>query len=143
MAEGRGGQPPGGGAFKWCIPAPISSQTRATISARGTRVYNFHVAELQNYAVGGCGVLVHNTNEPGLGKDVERAVSRFSKLKLGQQVDEYKSLLKTYRKHLDKYGQQPGQTSGEVNRIERQLHEYRRILEGRGKQFGPCGELVE
>jgi hypothetical protein len=28
------------------------------------RVYNFHVAELQNYAVGGCGVLVHNTNDP-------------------------------------------------------------------------------
>jgi hypothetical protein len=27
------------------------------------RVYNFHVAELQNYAVGECGVLVHNTNE--------------------------------------------------------------------------------
>jgi hypothetical protein len=32
------------------------------------RVYNFHVAELQNYAVGECGVLVHNTNDPpGLG----------------------------------------------------------------------------
>jgi hypothetical protein len=28
------------------------------------RVYNFHVAELQNYAVGACGVLVHNTNDP-------------------------------------------------------------------------------
>jgi hypothetical protein len=28
------------------------------------RVYNFHVAELQNYAVGECGVLVHNTNDP-------------------------------------------------------------------------------
>ena len=27
-------------------------------------VYNFHVAQLQNYAVGGCGVLVHNTNDP-------------------------------------------------------------------------------
>jgi RHS repeat-associated protein len=28
------------------------------------QVYNFHVAELQNYAVGECGVLVHNTNDP-------------------------------------------------------------------------------
>ena len=28
------------------------------------KVYNFHVAELQNYAVGECGVLVHNTNDP-------------------------------------------------------------------------------
>lgn len=28
------------------------------------RVYNFHVAQLQNYAVGGFGVLVHNTNDP-------------------------------------------------------------------------------
>jgi Intein splicing domain len=26
-------------------------------------VYNFHVAELQNYAVGDCGILVHNANE--------------------------------------------------------------------------------
>jgi RHS repeat-associated protein len=32
------------------------------------QVYNFHVAELQNYAVGECGALVHNTNDPpGLG----------------------------------------------------------------------------
>jgi hypothetical protein len=30
-------------------------------------VYNFHVAELQNYAVGECGVLVHNTNDPSPG----------------------------------------------------------------------------
>jgi RHS repeat-associated protein len=29
-------------------------------------VYNFHVAELQNYAVGASGVLVHNSNEDGL-----------------------------------------------------------------------------
>jgi hypothetical protein len=28
------------------------------------QVYNFHVAELQNYAVGGSGILVHNTNDP-------------------------------------------------------------------------------
>jgi hypothetical protein len=28
------------------------------------RVYNFHVAELQNYAVGISGVLVHNANDP-------------------------------------------------------------------------------
>jgi hypothetical protein len=32
------------------------------------QVYNFHVAELQNYAVGVCGVLVHNTNDPSLGR---------------------------------------------------------------------------
>jgi hypothetical protein len=30
-------------------------------------VYNFHVAELQNYAVGECGVLVHNSNTTGKG----------------------------------------------------------------------------
>jgi hypothetical protein len=30
---------------------------------REEQVYNFHVAELQNYAVGSCGVLVHNTND--------------------------------------------------------------------------------
>jgi hypothetical protein len=27
-------------------------------------VYNFHVADLQNYAIGECGILVHNTNDP-------------------------------------------------------------------------------
>jgi hypothetical protein len=27
-------------------------------------VYNFQVAELQNYAVGNCGILVHNANDP-------------------------------------------------------------------------------
>jgi len=31
------------------------------------RVYNFEVAELQNYAVGSCGALVHNRNEGKLG----------------------------------------------------------------------------
>jgi RHS repeat-associated protein len=28
------------------------------------QVYNCHVAELQNYAVGACGALIHNTNDP-------------------------------------------------------------------------------
>jgi RHS repeat-associated protein len=37
------------------------------------RVYNFHVAELQNYAVGNGGVLVHNTNDPGPRSTLPRA----------------------------------------------------------------------
>jgi hypothetical protein len=36
-------------------------------------VYNFHVAELQNYAVGDCGVLVHNTNDPAVGQPPQGA----------------------------------------------------------------------
>jgi RHS repeat-associated protein len=39
MGEGRGPQPPGGGAaFKWRIPAPISAFSRANFSARVTVV---------------------------------------------------------------------------------------------------------
>jgi hypothetical protein len=36
-------------------------------------VYNFAVAELQNYAVGICGVLVHNTNDPTTSKPAPRS----------------------------------------------------------------------
>jgi RHS repeat-associated protein len=38
-------------------------------------VYNFHVDELENYAVGGCGVLVHNRNttDPGNGSNAGNA----------------------------------------------------------------------
>jgi hypothetical protein len=148
-------------------------------------VYNFQVAELEDYSVGRIGALVHNKNggEPGANpadapltdqeweaygkavengyegdpeefareqraqpeaeqKDTESEVKRFSKRKLGQQEEEYDNLWKTYRKHLEKYGQEPGQTTGETNRMERQLQEYRRILEGRGRQFGPDGKLI-
>lgn len=37
-------------------------------------VYNFNVAELQNYAVGTCGVLVHNTNEPSSSFDPSSSI---------------------------------------------------------------------
>jgi hypothetical protein len=51
------------------------------------RVYNFHVEELQNYAVGGCGVLVHNTNDPAV-----PGRQKGKRMKLGdnalQQLDE-------------------------------------------------------
>ncbi len=36
------------------------------------RVYNFRVADLQNYAIGRSGVLVHNTNDAHHGIDIER-----------------------------------------------------------------------
>jgi RHS repeat-associated protein len=64
--------------------------------------------------------------------DISRAVSRFEKQKLGQQMKEYKNLEKTFKDHLEKYGQEAGATKGEVNRIERQLEQYRKILEDRG-----------
>jgi hypothetical protein len=54
------------------------------------RVYNFHVAELQNYAVGECGGLVHNTNDPGT-----RAISgaeRAELAKLDQLTQRYNQL---------------------------------------------------
>src|SRR5579884_4203421 len=65
-------------------------------------------------------------------KDIAKSVARFEKQKLGQQLKEFKKLEKTFEKHLEKYGQQRGATTGEVNRIERQLEAYRKILESRG-----------
>jgi len=70
-------------------------------------------------------------------KDILKEVKRFSKLRLGEQIDQYESLKKTYEEHLQKYGQEPGKTSGETERIEKQLQEYRQILEKRGIKFEP------
>ena len=75
--------------------------------------------------------------------DIAKAVLQFSKQKLGKQVDAYKNLLKTYNKHLIKYGQKPGKTTGETNRIERQLQQYQRILRDKGKRFTPSNQLIE
>jgi hypothetical protein len=66
-------------------------------------------------------------------KDIKRKVKRFRKLKLGKQKKEYKSQLKTFLEHLEKYEQEIGQTSGEVNRIERELRHYEWILRSRGQ----------
>ena len=73
--------------------------------------------------------------------DIAIAVKKFAKKKLPEQIQIYQNLLKTYKKHLEKYRQQPGQTSGETNRMERELRGYQRILEERGKHFDPGGEL--
>jgi hypothetical protein len=78
-----------------------------------------------------------------MGKDIEKAVKRFGKQKLGQQTKEYKNLFKTYKEHLEKYRQEALKTTRETNRIERQLQQYKEILEGRGQQFGPVGELLD
>jgi len=59
-----------------CWPMTCSGRRGATAKWRGRGAgvgaigrgggdgLQFHVAELQNYAVGGCGILVHNTNDP-------------------------------------------------------------------------------
>ena len=75
--------------------------------------------------------------------DIAIAVKKFSKKKLRNQIKVYRNLLKTYSTHLEKYGQQPGQTTGETNRMERELQEYRSILERRGMRFDSGGELSE
>jgi RHS repeat-associated protein len=72
-------------------------------------------------------------NTAKIAGDIAKAVKRFQKLKLNKQVKEYKNLQKTNFEHLKKYGQQPGKTTGEVNRIERQLEQYEKILESRGQ----------
>jgi RHS repeat-associated protein len=75
------------------------------------------------------------TNAKRIESDIAKAVARFEKQKLGQQIKEYKKFEGTFQKHLEKYGQKAGQTTGEVNRIERQLEQYRKILEQRGVEI--------
>ena len=77
-----------------------------------------------------------------VGKDIAKPVARFSKQKLGQQIQEHNNFLKTFLDHLRKYRQQPGNTVGEVNRIERQLEAYRKILELRGVLFDDLGNAI-
>jgi RHS repeat-associated protein len=49
-------------------------------------VYNFHVTELQNYAVGECGVLVHNTNDIlSVGAKFQRAMELLERIELLEQ----------------------------------------------------------
>jgi hypothetical protein len=57
-------------------------------------------------------------------------------------MKEYGNLMKTYQQHLKKYGQKAGETMGETNRMERELETMRKILEGRGRVFGPDGGLL-
>jgi RHS repeat-associated protein len=64
------------------------------------QVYNFHVAELQNYAVGSCGILVHNQNDPAL-----QPAMRYKK---GPNDVDWRGTGKTYREALDEAFQRTG-----------------------------------
>ena len=71
------------------------------------RVYNFHVAELQNYAVGVWGVLVHNTNDPPDNADNPTPDSGPKDLanqarQLQQDIDDLKDAIRqAHQQHLD------------------------------------------
>ena len=73
-----------------------------------------------------------NNNGKNCNKDIEKEVNRFKKRSLKKQKKEYENLKDTYEEHLNKYNQNPGQTSGEVDRIRRQLEAYEEILRNRG-----------
>jgi len=75
--------------------------------------------------------------------DIARKVAQFQKKSLGDQRQIYEGLLKTYWKHLSKYGQTPGATWGETNRMERELQEMQRILADRGRTFADDGTLMD
>jgi RHS repeat-associated protein len=70
----------------------------------------------------------------GVAPDIEKKVKQFEKKPLSDQKSIYNNLKKTYLEHLAKYGQTAGQTTGETNRMERELNEMRRILASRGQQ---------
>lgn len=65
-------------------------------------------------------------------RDIIKTITRFSKLPLKRQIKEYKHRRNKYEKHLVKYKQKPGETTGETNRMERELQEVKKILEKRG-----------
>jgi RHS repeat-associated protein len=67
--------------------------------------------------------------------DITNKIKQFEKKSLRDQKSVYESLRKTYEKHLEKYRQTAGNTSGETNRMERELAAMREILERRGAKF--------
>src|SRR5262245_16354712 len=79
------------------------------------RVYNFHVAELQNSAVGRCGVLVHNTNDPStprggdganlLGAQTGAANARVAELR--SAIDSNRTRLQQLQQQLNEASQVP------------------------------------
>jgi hypothetical protein len=113
------------------------------------RVFNFQVEDYHSYfaadkLAGQMPVLVHNADyDENLAPDIAKKVRQFEKKSLRDQKSVYDHLRRTYQEHLEKYGQKPGATSGETNRMERELAEMRRILEGRGQGFGSDGELFD
>jgi hypothetical protein len=73
---------------------------------------------------------------------IAKKIKRFDGLALRDQMKEYGNLMKTYQQHLKKYRQKAGETMGETNRMERELEAMRKMLEGRGRVFGPDGGLL-
>lgn len=51
----------------------------------------------------------------------------------------YRNLYDTYQDHVARLGEK----NPETDRIRRHLEAYRRILEERGRTFGPSAELIE
>lgn len=67
------------------------------------------------------------------GKDTERKIKQFTRKPLSEQKAIYGNLKRTYMEDLQKYGQTAGNTSGETNRMERELEQMRAILRSRGQ----------
>ena len=78
-----------------------------------------------------------------LTKDIAEKIKRFTRMSLREQIKEYTEVLRTYREHLQKYRQVEGRTTGETNRLERELQHMRNILRERGREFGPEGNILK
>jgi RHS repeat-associated protein len=75
--------------------------------------------------------------------DITVKVKQFSGKSFRDQKSVYEKLRNTYQEHLKKYGAKAGETSGETNRMERELEAMRDILSNRGRTFGPTGEILD
>jgi RHS repeat-associated protein len=71
-----------------------------------------------------------------LDPDIVKKITRFNKRSLREQLEEFETLAKTYAEHLKKYGQKLGETTGETNRMERELKAMEEILRDRGQLGG-------
>lgn len=74
--------------------------------------------------------------------DIAKKISQFGNKSLRDQKSVFSKLMETYRKHLQKYGQTPGNTTGETNRMERELQAMKEVLEQRGRTFDEFGNLT-
>jgi hypothetical protein len=78
-------------------------------------------------------------------RDIAVKVKQFSNKTITDQKRAYKKALEVFRDHLRKYKttEEAAKPGSEVDRLRRELQQFRNILRERGQQFGPEGDLIE
>jgi hypothetical protein len=104
------------------------------------RVYNFKVAELENYAVGDCGVLVHNRNEGkavnGAGKGA-KSLEQYNKHV--EKLQEAKQKLQALKDKLAKTKgpKAQGPIKDEIAQLEKSIKGHEKEIQQKWPNFEP------